>query len=297
MTDIAYGINTITEGAAYLYQDGVNTHMTTQEQIFSPIIVRKGGSSQMGFQTPRISPAMDSGGYAGMHLGPTSSELNPYFSQFGGGDGSEWMHEVDFHCVANDGTDEAEVNLRKVDREKITRVHTTGIRGPLMVAGWGSDLADKPVPGKGGSGMSAFTFDSAAIGNRTLWKTGPVDLKWDYERKVWSGGPQILMGVAMSAVPAGNPCAPAAFPVSVFRGPNQTVGPESDQWLNEIITCYNYDPSLSQDHVPGWVFVVAVRINYRWVPIWVGCPEREDYEDPETKLVTPPGCVANVPRG
>lgn len=296
MTDVSCGITTVTEGAAYYGHDPNNTHTCTQEQIFSPIVVRKQGSISMGFQVPSISPAADMGPFQGFHVGPTRGELDPYFSKFGGDDGEEWITNVDFQCVANNAA-EGDTNLRKVSRSSVSRVHTSGLRGPLMVSGWGTDLADKPVPSQGASGGSAFDFDGDAIGDRKLWKTGPVDLKWDYERKVWSGGPQILCGVAKSAVIAGNPCSPTKFTVSVFRSDSITVGQEQDGIRDETITCYNYDPSLSQEHVPGYVFVVAVRINYKWVPIWVGCPERSDYEDPDTKIVTPPGCVTNIAPG
>ena len=293
MTDVSCGITTVTEGAAYFGNDPNNTHTCTQEQIFSPIVVRKQGTVDMGFQVPSISPAADMGPFQGFHVGPTRGELDPYFSRFAGDSGSTWITNVDFQCVANNAN-EGDTNLRKVSRSSVSRVHTSGLRGPLMVSGWGTDLADKPVPSQGASGGSAFTFDGDAIGDRKLWKTGPVDLKWDHERKVWSGGPQILCGVAKSKITAGNPCTPTKFTVSVFRSDSITVGQEQDGITDETITCYHYDPSLSQEHVPGYVFVVAVRINYKWVPIWVGCPEKSDHEDPETKEVTPPECVSNV---
>ena len=48
--------------------------------------------------------------------------------------------------------------------------------------------------------------------------------------------------------------------------------------------------SLSQPDVPGYVWVVAVRINYRWIPLWVGCPETEDVPTDDDKNVIPPAC-------
>lgn len=54
-------------------------------------------------------------------------------------------------------------------------------RGPLILAGWGYDLDGNPVPGSG----SEFTTNYK---NRPdLWKAGPVDLRWDNTRKVWTG--------------------------------------------------------------------------------------------------------------
>jgi hypothetical protein len=37
----------------------------------------------------------------------------------------------------------------------------------------------------------------------------------------------------------------------------------------------NRDPSLEQDWIENMVFVMAVRVNYEWLPLWVGCPTGE----------------------
>jgi len=43
--------------------------------------------------------------------------------------------------------------------------------------------------------------------------------------------------------------------------------------LKETITVQNRDPSLEQEHVANAVFVIAIKLNYEWLPLWVGCPE------------------------
>ena len=275
-TDVSASVTSATESAGYFATDAT-THVCSQEQIFSPITVRKGGGGgQFGFETP--SGGNDSGPYGG-HAGPTSMYLSPYFSQLAGDDGSTFIEETDFHLMANNaGT---QINIRKTDRSGISRVQTTGMRGPLMISGWGTDLADRPVP----QGNSVFEFDEDAIGDRTKWKTGPVNLMWDYQRKVWSGGPQILMGTAQGGIKAPkSPCDPTNFKMNVYRIDQQTGGEDANCHLKESITVHNFDPSLSQEEVNGYVWVVAVRLNYKWVPIWVGCPEKKDYEtiDPDT---------------
>lgn len=284
-TDVSCGIADVTESAGYFAYD-TNSHSSSQEQIFSPIRVRKSGQVAMGFEITSTSPDATLGTFDNFHVGATRSELDPYFSQFGGDDGTTWIEETDFQIVANNlGT---ETNIRKTNRSNITRVHTSGLRGPLMLAGFGTDLADKPVPHNG----EPFEFDSAAIGDRTKWKTGPVSLLWDYERKVWSGGPQILCGVAKEKITAPqNPCAPTQFDVAVFRSATETgYGDLSNKHICETITVYNHDVSLSQPDVPGYVWVVAVRINYRWIPLWVGCPEIEDVPTDDDGNVIPPAC-------
>ena len=94
-----------------------------------------------------------------------------------------------------------------------------GLRGPLVVAGWGYDTYGRPVPNlRFDSDYRHDDHESANYGRqryvpRTMqgrtesgaqrdykhflphamrrpdkWKVGPVDLRWDNQRKVWVGG-------------------------------------------------------------------------------------------------------------
>ena len=67
------------------------------------------------------------------------------------------------------------------------KVETTGIRsvalrGPLVIGGWGFDTDGNPVPASGDN------IHPEAFWNPNLWKVGPVDLRWDNDRNVWTGG-------------------------------------------------------------------------------------------------------------
>jgi hypothetical protein len=66
-------------------------------------------------------------------------------------------------------------------------VETQGVRGvgfkaPMVLTGWGYDTGGNPVPSSGD------TFHPQAMHNPHLWKSGPVDLRWDDDRGVWTGG-------------------------------------------------------------------------------------------------------------
>lgn len=284
-TNVSGSMGPSQDGAAEVGASPGNTSMCSMEQLFSPVLIRKdsdrGDAAISGFEQPTGDSGTSAGAFGGdtESVGPTRSELDPYFSSIIGDSGS-WMENCDYQMVYNNGTPTSgqgsDLNLNKVDKSSVTTVATNHLRGPLIMSGWGFDVAERPVPSVG---SNAFQFDSNAVNNRGLWKSGPVDLRWDGQRKVWTAGHQMLHGVAMEAITSpSSPTSATKFKVQVFRNNNAgAVGGNVSTELGEIILASNRDPSLDQEHVPGKVYVVVARINYEWVPVWVGCPE----EDPE----------------
>lgn len=91
------------------------------------------------------------------------------------------------------GTGEVPVSISGHD---ITPYRAMGLRGPLVMAGWGYDLDGNPVPS--GTGINGFRDDYRY--NMENWKAGPVDLRWDNDNKVWSalGGIRLYHGIVLS---------------------------------------------------------------------------------------------------
>jgi len=280
---ITASMGSVGDAAALYGASPNNTTVNSQEQMFSPILIRKGSGSWgaiPSFENPQ-GATDESGPFGNNQVGPTRNELDPYFSRVLGGDGSHWIQQCDYQIMVNDGRatrGSRDINIRKTDRN-IRNVSVTALRGPLIVSGWGFDICDRPVPNAGVS--APYSFPGNVVNDRKTWKTGPVNLQWDDERKVWQAGPQILCGVVSGRIVAPiNPCYPTQFVVKVFRKQgwwSWIGGGVSACDLGETILCKNRDPSLSQDAVQGMIFVVAVRINYEWIPIWVGCPEGPSY--------------------
>lgn len=71
---------------------------------------------------------------------------------------------------------------RTVERSGIRAV---GFKAPMVLTGWGYDLNGNPVPADTGD---ATKFHPDASWDLHLWKSGPVDLRWDQTRGVWTGG-------------------------------------------------------------------------------------------------------------
>lgn len=67
-------------------------------------------------------------------------------------------------------------------------------RGPMILSGWGFDIDNKPVPNSNPKDPNEWTENSGPtnyfaedwLRKSHLWKTGPIDLRWDYNRKVWT---------------------------------------------------------------------------------------------------------------
>lgn len=282
-TKIAGSAGPLFDHAAVTGQDAQNyakSATTSWEQIFSPINIGKGAiSSTPGFRPPQSTSEL--GPFGGSAVGPTIRELDPYFSVVSGGDGTQFFQNTDYRFVTTDGggSNGAGISANSLNKDEledsssVSTVRTNALRGPLILSGWGFGIDDLPVPAVGNSWPSKAAFHKDVAGNRAQWKTGPVNLMWDDERQVWQGGYHVVCGVATSQIAAPTtPCDPEFFTVRIFRN-TQHLGGRLSTVLGETITVSNRDPSLSQEEADGAVFVVAIRINYEWIPLWVGCPD------------------------
>ena len=252
----------------------------TLEQQWTPISITKGlgaNDPTPGFRPPANTENTETGPFGdGLFVGPTNKELNPYFSNILGGDGSYWMKNNDYMAIvhgdsAGEAKDLSLPKLTESERGDIESVRPLALRGPLLLSGWGFDIADQAVPTSSSSGDGIPQFDPDVVNQRSKWKTGPVHLMWDDERQVWAGGLQIVGGKLKTDILAGSITAPSTFTIEVLRKKHPEKGKELAS-PDEEITCYNRDETLSQSASAGNIWVMAVRLNYEWIPFWVGCP-------------------------
>lgn len=100
---------------------------------------------------------------------PTVNDLNPYVS----GDIS----------VALPETQNIPENLHD-DLHKYTGdLRGVGLKSPIIIVGWGYDIDGNPVP-SGSDGGFVSNYKERA----DLWKAGPLDIRWDNNRKLWVTG-------------------------------------------------------------------------------------------------------------
>ena len=269
------------------------SHMQTHEQFFSPISIKRGQNAKdPGFKIPAAQDG-EEGMFHNQCAGPTVSELNPYFSRTFASTAT-FLGNTDFvgmvHDVGNAKPTNLNIRVGEDDPSDITNVRINALRGPLILSGWGFGIDDMPVPPSGGgtrNGVLSFpekvTHDTGIGHDRRKWKTGPINLMWDDERKVWQGGLPVVCGIALTGIDApDSPCNPTKFTIRVFRntgsdkedseGGRDFTGPITTA-LGEKVIINNRDMSLEQDYIENAIFVIAMKINYEWLPIWVGCPE------------------------
>lgn len=272
--------------------------INSQEQMFSITQINKNKFDSSTFY-PHFEGSLDydTGGLFGAFgcVGPTNQELDPYFSSIFADDGTTFFREVDYEIVTTeDSAGFAEdLHIDKLQhRDVVQRVRTSTLKAPLILSGWGFDLGDRPVPRAGTSFPEIFQFDRETAVNREKWKSGPLAVQWDDERKVWAGGPQIVCGIVVKDGPnqgdikaPKSPCSPTTFVVQLLRKSSDSNFPSPEQpseITNKLdketggsdrITVFNRDPSLEQDYMENAMFVIAIRLNYEWLPLWVGCPD------------------------
>ena len=121
---------------------------------------------------------------------------------------SKAKHDED----ANDATNHSDINIfshgaaavvkQNIQEYSINNTFPSALRGiaskgPLLIHGWGYDIDGKPIPNEADDEVDASggTFEDENLKDRFLshylrkphtWPVGPVDLRWDRKRGVWT---------------------------------------------------------------------------------------------------------------
>jgi hypothetical protein len=110
-------------------------------------------------------------------------------------------------------------------------VKSLALRGPVMICGWGWDVHNKPVPNhledNHGRAKTAY-FANGFMSKPYMWKCGPLDVRWDSRRGVWTSWPgyswltvSIDEGQDLSGIPG-------SVQTTVLKGANFT--PDEDEY-------------------------------------------------------------------
>lgn len=64
-------------------------------------------------------------------------------------------------------------------------IRSVGLRGPLVIVGWGYDTKGRPVPNKEGYGGESCYFEDNWLNKPQNWMSGPLDVRWDNTKRMW----------------------------------------------------------------------------------------------------------------
>jgi hypothetical protein len=126
------------------------------------------------------------------HMPITMETLNPFLNAgesvnegkmtYGSSEG----HDIEY--IVRDGVYPAHMSVRQAGYSEEQWYRGVALKGPLVLAGWGFDIDNKPVPNAspGYPGNAQMYFEDNWLRKPWKWKCGPVDLRWDDRRKVWT---------------------------------------------------------------------------------------------------------------
>lgn len=181
-------------------------------------------------------------------VSPVSFNLDPYW----------FFLKNDFNTISADTKNQIGVDLNPRKYQAQTEARMVGLRGPLLMSGWGYDTAGLPTPSLS---VNALTHDPDTPTDRSKWKTGPIDLRWDEGRKVWVGGPEIIEGTLSEDLAAPSDIdPPTKGKGNIRRGKDLAIN-------QETVTLYNRNPALS---FQSGDYFMAAKVNYEWRPIGGG---------------------------
>lgn len=250
-----------------------DSYYCSMEQIYTPAYIgREPDPAHVGIKPCFQAPTENySSGF------PTAQSMNPYFL----------FAESDFnHSIINDGAT-GDLSIKKLE-VRMESVQTMGFRGPMIMSGWGYGADMKCIPFEFTEDVDPLdedeVYDSTDVHvhhtdtgtNRNLWKTGPIDLRWDEERKVWGPGFDFVEGYLTTAMTvATSKTKPTSFEMTVHRNEDTNLeefGLESNlediKWIAQEDTITGINRSTQLNGKVG-AYVILMRINYEWRPIYL----------------------------
>lgn len=265
----------------------------SMEQIFSPINIprtRDAGSPTPGFMP--IAPSFEELGRFSGYINPTSNELDPYFPRIFDNDGGTFFNNCDYIQVVSEPSDD--MNLRKNSfRNRVTSVRTQGLRTPLILSGWGFDVNNKPVPPFGSDTLANQNkFNPALIDDRAYWKSGPLDVRWDDYRQVWTTRHEIAYGwLSDDLGPLG--AQEGVIPSIPYANADREKYASSTFFIVKVADFQYTAIDQTSNAVPNWVYtgqkitvqnfgnlcypfivhrynvpIICIKLGYQWVPLW-----------------------------
>lgn len=145
--------------------------------------------------------------YSGFSPPICATTLNPFLARgvsnrgYVLATGYNYGHDID-HVIRGSGFPDDLSILNFNDYDEMDWYRSMGLRAPIVVVGWGYDIEGKPVPNarvdQSGNAMTNY-FEQHWLRKPDKWKAGPLDIRWDQQRGMWTV-PQIQNMIRFYAV-------------------------------------------------------------------------------------------------
>jgi hypothetical protein len=170
--------------SATTYED--NSQDTTKRQIGF------GGSGSAAklhtkhYKTPPPRPPVEDEEYFPINVNTLNPYLNEGKTKNGLSLGTSVGHDIEY--VVRDGFYPTHLSVMRGGYSTGNDYRAMALRGPIIMAGWGYDVKGKPVPNKSSTYPSSpqLEFEKDWLRRPDKWKCGPIDLRWDETRGVWT---------------------------------------------------------------------------------------------------------------
>lgn len=195
-----------------------DVHSVSMDGIFRPIMASgpsSAGETSYIFYTSgnrytHVLSEQPGGGYAIPHSNYQISarDLNPFSNPSGSGNYLSYLaaYRTDSTSVGHDlqmpglnGNNSLAIQAAKNYSDSYKSM---GLRGPVLIKGWGYDVYGHPIPNKNfdpntpnlqtASGLHSQKFLSGVLQRPDTWASGPVDMRFDRGRGVWVDGNQTV---------------------------------------------------------------------------------------------------------
>jgi len=122
----------------------------------------------------------------------TDQSLNP-FKTSEVYNGTSVGHDIEYLARGNSIDDIEDMSIKKEGAYGSGPFRGVGFKGPMVIVGWGFDINGKPVPNSNPAEPTDY-FATNYLRKPHTWKAGPLDVRWDEDRGVWSaaGGTAII---------------------------------------------------------------------------------------------------------
>ena len=150
-----YDLSNQLKGDNYENKGGISL-----DGIFQPYSIESGNNNLPFFETIATGVAQ-----------PNINDLNPF------------LYNSNYGAVIG-GSGARDITNANTVSGVFTDPRSLAFRSPAIFSGWGYDDAGNPIPS--GTGRGGFPDD---INKRPdLWKTGPLDMRWNDTKKIWVAG-------------------------------------------------------------------------------------------------------------